>query len=381
MYYPRYLPLKGGIETYISEITTNLPQYNFKILTNSLPNHVNYEKFGQNTEAIRFSPSDYEILPINNPIMNKLILPYRILSDFLRLHRQQSFLQKEDFNLINLHWPYTQLNIALLSKFLKKDIFYRPLHFNIDTPEVLTIHGLISKLNEDNVFECVESKVLNHYENIICVDKYIYKHVIEVQKDADNVWYIPNCVNTDVFNWQSLVKTSFLKVGFIGRLEKSRGIDILIELIKNKPDFIELHIVGGGNKLVINQFLNSIDSKRIYFYENLPNESMPDFLHGIDVLFNPVLAEGTSRVTMESMSCGRPVIMLNKGNRYPVIKGKTGFLVENELKELIDLLYVLHNDFAQLEKMSTKGRKLIELQFSNKVIIPKINTIYSTLME
>jgi glycosyltransferase involved in cell wall biosynthesis len=107
---------------------------------------------------------------------------------------------------------------------------------------------------------------------------------------------------------------------------------------------------------------------------------MPQIFNKFQVLLNPVLVEGISRVTLEAMSCGRVVIMLDYGNRYPVINAKTGFLIKNNLKDLIETLKYLYDNPKEIQKISLQSRQIVETEFSSKIIVPQIELLYSKVI-
>ena len=147
---------------------------------------------------------------------------------------------------------------------------------------------------------------------------------------------------------------------------------MLLTLIDNLPDFCELHITHNPIK--------TKNNANVHYHGTLKENEVPSFLENIDILFNPVLAEGISRITLEAMSCGRPVIMLDIGDRYPTIHGKTGYLINEEIGELISLLRHIHENRGELMKLGENARRIVENEFSNEVIIPKIKKIYEDLI-
>ena len=85
-------------------------------------------------------------------------------------------------------------------------------------------------------------------------------------------------------------------------------------------------------------------------------------------------------MTIESMSIGRPVIMFDIGDRYPVINQKTGFLINQKSQELLDIILYALNNKNEIINMSAKCREVIKNEFSNEVLIPKLDLIYKQLI-
>ena len=387
-YYERFYPMSGGIETCINSIIENIPKYKFEVLTNAIPDYPLREQHWENALIHRFLPYNHNFTPYNK-IVSKLSFPYRIGCDWVRFHRKCAYLKKTKFDILHVHGACPEGNFLRLNLLLKPLTFTKLMDFSfVSQPKILTLHGLLSALTDDpkvkKVMKKYEVFAIDQFDNIICVDKNIYSYVqehIEESSQDKNIWYIPNSVDTTKFSFVPPSNEEKLKVGFIGRLESSRGIELLVKLTKNLPDCIELYVVGSGNQIAIEKFKSSVDISKIHFYTNIKNEDIPEFIHRVNVLFNPVLAEGISRISLESMSCGRPPIMLDMGDRYPVVNRKTGYLIQNDLNELLRLLEYLYENREELRKVGGNARKLVVSEFDNEVIIPRIKTIYDKLIK
>ncbi|AKB30498.1 Glycosyltransferase [Methanosarcina siciliae T4/M] len=376
-YNPRFSPCIGGGETYVSNLVLNIKKYNFNIITNSLPYSPLEENFSENTLVKRFLPYDRNLLPFNNFIISKLSFPYRFCSDILRLQRKNEYLKKSTYDLIHFHGIGFCNNLLRVDTWINSMIFSKFIDFSeINTPKVITIHNLFSSLNNNPIFEKYELNMIDQFESIICVDKnieiYVKNYSCLMNKDK-KIHFIPNSVDINKFSFSELELKDKLVIGFVGRFEYSRGIDILKLLIENLPNFCELHIT-------CNQILG-VNNPNVYFHGILPENDIPSFIKSMDIIFNPVLVEGISRITLEAMSCGRPVIMIDKGDRYPVFNGKTGYIIKENIDELLFLLEYLYDNENKLKEIGYNARQTVEREFSNEVIIPKIIRIYDELIE
>lgn len=83
-YNPRFYPVMGGGEVYIDNIVKGISDYNFKIITNALYGYPLVDNLSQNTQILRFLPPDRNLAPFKNKNYNKILFPYRILSDIVR---------------------------------------------------------------------------------------------------------------------------------------------------------------------------------------------------------------------------------------------------------------------------------------------------------
>lgn len=380
-FYNGYYPASGGIETHITDIVNNLHSYNFQIITDAFPGLPIVERIKQNVTVRRIMPINKGNDISGNIFENKKIaIPYRFIKDILRLNNKRKYLKESEYDLIHIHGMNSGDAVLKLSFLLKNDLlikYYTDFSF-INRPKILTIHGLSSLIVDNDFIKKVELDYLNQFKHIICVDKKLYNYISNIVENDTSIYHIPNGVDCKRFKFSDINDTDRFRIGFIGRLEKSRGISFLIDLIKNLKETNDIIVVGAGNHNEIMRFLSLVDNRSISFFQNVKYESIPDYIQKFDVLFNPVIAEGISRVTLEAMACGRPVIMLDKGDRYPIIHGKTGYLFKTN-QDLEKLLNSLKDNKEELARVGKAARTIVEKEFSNDVILPQINKIYEKL--
>lgn len=115
--------------------------------------------------------------------------------------------------------------------------------------------------------------------------------------------------------------------GYLGRVEKEKGIEHILELFKNKFADKELVIAGDGDIEYINKLKEKFKTSNIKF---LGKVKIADYFPEIDFLIVPSLwNEPMGRVVIESYSFGVPVISSGAGGIKELIdNGLTGFLYD-----------------------------------------------------
>lgn len=104
-----------------------------------------------------------------------------------------------------------------------------------------------------------------------------------------------------------------LVVGFLGRMDESKGIDTLLAALSHLGDLpYQVHIAGPGDAAeVAARWLQPEAAQRVRF---LGRVQAAAFLQSIDVLVVPSRAHETfSNVVMEAASLGRPCIVSDRG--------------------------------------------------------------------
>lgn len=378
-------PILDGSSNYIKDIVTSISDYKFEVLTKGFIGYPSEEYISNNGVIKRFGPKDFLLLVSKSPF-RFLFYPFCLVLEWMRLYNECKYMRKNKYDILHVHSVDAPISWLLCNKF--KLYFFMNIAFciikleSIDKKKILTIHGL--PLERNPLFDKYMLTIVNFFDYIVCVDRNIVDYVDSLLKGKflfKEIYYIPNAVDTSVFKYEIKVRQdNKISVGFIGRLEYSRGVDLLVELIDNLPTYIKLIVVGAGNELEINEFKRKVDMSKIEFYSNVPNNQMPVYIHRFDILFNPVIAEGISKATLEAMSCGCPVIMINKGIRYPIIHKNTGFLVEPKIGEVIKTLEYINNENNILDEMGLRARSIIESEFSTESFAQRYKTLYKSIL-
>ncbi len=375
IFYGGYYPGSGGIQTHIKELVKTLP-YQFEIITDAFPEFPKDEE-----NVIRVGPKNSPISKKISSFRSKASFLLRLKNDIKRIKKKRKLLQKKDYDVVHFHsagiggalYKYCLIrkDMSLMKKY--SDFSFLP-------NKILTVHGLSHLLVDNPLIKEFEMHFIRQFDEIICIDKRLHEYLREElmgdKLTSRKIHFIPNSINCRDFSYNQPKIKKKLIIGFIGRLEKSRGIHLLIELILNRPKDCEIMVLGAGNHLDFSRFESQVDLDDIILFKNFSYDMMPKFYKQFDILFNPVMAEGISRVTLEAMASGNPVIMLDIGNRYPVIDRTTGFLIKDDINRLLELIKEIRKDKKWLKMVSKKAREKVLAEFDNSIIIPKYERIY-----
>lgn len=120
-----------------------------------------------------------------------------------------------------------------------------------------------------------------------------------------------------------------------GVVHKQKGMHIgllAFAQIKKEVKNTKLMIVGSGPQLdALKKLAKQLHiDKDVIFCGLIPNEQTPLYYNGCDIFVNPTLrVEGLSIVTIEAMSCGKPVVTSRIGGTQSTIDdGVSGFFVK-----------------------------------------------------
>ena len=174
----------------------------------------------------------------------------------------------------------------------------------------------------------------------------------------------------NVSNNVILKNSAVKKIGYIGRFEKNKGIDILLNAFKkllteNKE--ITLKLIGEGNEEnYIHSFL-----EKYHLQDNVvldsPMIEEDDLFEGIDLLVFPSSSfEGFGLIILEAMNFGVPVIASDFIKQNSLIEDfKTGVYFKNgDEAELTTKLKLLIEDENLRRNMSKNAKEMIKANFN-----------------
>ncbi|MBI4334957.1 MAG: glycosyltransferase family 4 protein [Chloroflexi bacterium] len=261
-------------------------------------------------------------------------------------------LQKEDFDVVHMHEPFTPM---LPVTFLRLS----------DYLNIATFHAYHSKPRGYGLAKFILRKWVRRLHGRVAVSEPARKFV--ARHFPGDYRIIPNGI--DLGQFSPLVEPmdclgdGKLNIVFVGRLEKRKGLDYLLKaFVLLKKDYPEARlVVVGPGKSLLNRYRRVIqrqDIKDVVFTGYVPYNELPRYYRSAHVFCAPALGEESfGIVLLESMACGRAVVASNiEGYASLMTHGEEGLLVppRNELA-LRDALGELLADRTLREEMGYRG--------------------------
>lgn len=172
-----------------------------------------------------------------------------------------------------------------------------------------------------------------------------------------------------------------LILGYLGRLEKNKGIELLLNIF-HTLEYPNVHLWVGGTGI------ESFESKIKSVYSDprinyLGFVKPKNFYPFIDLLIQPSLwHEPLSRTIIEAYSWGKPVLVSNRGGTPEIVEdGRTGFIFDpdnpKDLRDKIRYVIQLPGILTKMGKSASEKSK----EFLPDVIAKKHITFYQKVLE
>lgn len=168
-----------------------------------------------------------------------------------------------------------------------------------------------------------------------------------------------------------------IKLGYIGRLDQAKGIEVIIDYLKSSNLNFSLQIAGKGKLNYVQKLKEKCkDDERFSF---LGQVNIDSYFNLIDCLICPsIWNEPMGRVVIESYSYGVPVIANTAGGISELVEsGRTGFLFNIKSKESF---------IAALDLYKSVDHSLLSLacidaakKFSDEAYVDSYLAIYNEL--
>lgn len=201
-------------------------------------------------------------------------------------------------------------------------------------------------------------------------------------------YFIPSYPNLNVDKFERLEFPSSNNIGYIGRIDKYKGVQVLIKALKivkrSFPD-VNLRIAGSGDYSETIKSLSFEEdvSDSIEFLGYLGKERHREFFSSINFLVIPsLMIENIVFTAQEAFSFGRPVVASRVGGIPEIVhEGFNGFLVKpNQELELADKITFFLKRKDVLTDFGKNAYETIKTRVHNQNGCNDIQLLYERIM-
>lgn len=238
-------------------------------------------------------------------------------------------------------------------------------------------------------FNILEASVLQRADFAICGSKECH----EVWRNKGYVGQtaiIPQFgVDPDLFAWKDplLDGERGITIGYIGRLVKAKGVDLLLRAVADLDDDVILRLVGSGpQRNDLRHLATQLGiTERMELVHWIKSTEMPKQLREMDVLVLPSLTqtnwkEQFGRVLLEGMASGVPVVGSSSGE-IPNTIGDAGIIFpEGDIDALASALRKLTRDPDLCREYAERGRARIMAHYTQAQVAAATVRVYRNIM-
>jgi glycosyltransferase involved in cell wall biosynthesis len=262
-------------------------------------------------------------------------------------------------------------------------------------PYVLQAHGSVLRIVErqrlKKMYDLVwGNEILREASKVIALSYSEAEAYKVMSVNEDKIEILPNGIDLSKFsdlpkNGEFRKKYSLRDsekiVLYLGRLHKSKGIDLLIEAFSElitRLDNVKLMLVGldDGYQPALEKRAEELKIKDKIIFTGLVSEEekMMAFIDA-DVFVTPRFY-GFPITFVESCACGLPIITTNEGDKLDWIHNKVGYVTDYNRDQLKDaILNILTNEKIRQE-FGKKAKSLVCEEFNWLKIAGQVETVY-----
>ena len=271
-------------------------------------------------------------------------------------------------------------------------VFYYAKRYNV--PYIIQPHGSLKIITKKELKKLYDKffgyNILKNAFKLIALTETEAEQYIKMGMERDKVEIVPNGINPSeyenlpekgTFRRKYGIKDSEKIILYVGRLHKSKGIDLLLNafsIISRETENIKLVLVGpdDGYKmelLNLSQRLNLMG--RIIFTGFVSHVEKLAAYVDADVFVTPKFS-GFPVTFLEAMAVGIPIITTNRGDKLGWLDKKVGYVTNYNAGDMAETIYKVIDNNSLRKNFYENAQKLIREEFNWEKITQKIETIY-----
>ncbi len=345
-------------------------------LVQLLNKHGHYAKIALWKNSVLHKRALKENIPFTGDIqMRPKFTPISFISDVIKL---RSLIDEEKFDIVHTYRTPDYWRAAIAIKFSRR----KPKLVRSRTI-VVPIHShFFNRWLHNKATDLVLAKasvIVDNYRRAKNFDQSTVKLFLD---GVDTKTFHPSN-RSDFLRKKYKVSENKLLVGSLARLSKIKGFDYLLPAIRASQSLpFHFFLIGFGNlKNEIEQYIEKHNLQNVTLIGAVPD--IEKHLAALDIyLLASIGSEGSSRATLEAMASGLPVITTRVGVLPDIVRHEeNGFLIPPRSSDAI--VQALHNflhNRTLLTTMGNKSRQIIENNFTEDIVIRRLENIYRQLL-
>ena len=229
--------------------------------------------------------------------------------------------------------------------------------------------------------KAAETLLARTSDRIICISGDEFNEAVRAGIPTDRLTLVHNGISKSrplphgvATDWTS----KKAKVLFIGRLDRQKGFDLLIEAARSLEDVLDVRIVGAS---VVNKFDGAAVPANVSLLGWLDRQQIETQLEAADLVVIPSRWEAFGLVALEAMRAAKPILAFHSGALPEiVVDGVTGVLCEPvAVQPLIDGFRRIIN--LDLEVLGQRGYDRFKQFYDVQKTHRQLHQVYVELLD
>lgn len=169
-----------------------------------------------------------------------------------------------------------------------------------------------------------------------------------------------------------------INLAFVGRLDRQKGIDLLLQAIDSQPEHSNLHLNVVGDSIIDSIGVNA-NTKRVSFLGWKSKSEVKQIMKDSDILIVPSRWEGFGLVALESMQVGTMVVASDAGALPEiVINNETGMIFKaDSVEAIIKVLRTIQKmTKKELGFFGERGKQRYQNRFNYSHMVDSVMNVY-----
>jgi glycosyltransferase involved in cell wall biosynthesis len=195
---------------------------------------------------------------------------------------------------------------------------------------------------------------------------------------------IPNSVEVPKItgtrkNWK---KNGMVRLMFISRIHRKKGIEYLIDALSHLPVHFNLDVYGDGDPEYIFCVKARVSSlglaNRVRFHGHVEGEQKSDAFRNADIFVLPTHSENFGNVIAEALAFGVPTITTKNAPWAEIEERRVGLWIDNTVSEIAQA--ILRVSEMDLMSMGSRGRQWMQEKYSPEVVGLAFAKLYKDIL-
>lgn len=259
---------------------------------------------------------------------------------------------------------------------------------SLRTPAISTVHGFTGGGLKNLAYEHIQRFAIKRADAVIAVSAPLASHLARAGIPREKIHCIPNgykpsgAVAHSSFARQRLgITVDRPTVGWVGRLSREKGADVMLEALALADDRWQLSVIGEGPEAdPLRRHAERLGIEGRVTWHGVV-EDAGTLLSAFDAFVLSSRTEGTPITLLEAMDAGIPIVATTVGGIPDVVTPAHAILVPPEQPASIAraLADLLKNPGAAAER-SALATERVRAVFSHAAWVDAVNRVYGAVL-